>query len=408
MVFFTITLLTLIAIQRSLVTERREQLFLETRINNMNNMHESIIRDMKKILEIITTRAISVAISYTAIGGNTITEANQTIKELILDGTLNGQSQPLMIDATFGNWTSKMAEVGNQNGFYVNITLIDLKVKPYDSWNLDIETEVIINITDLQGVASLNRSEKIDALVNLEGLEDPLYPLNTGGLTSNYITRTPFEGNFTQEFLSGKGDNGWVYGEVVNVSYDQAGGVLDKSKKILVTDDASLVSLSDLNSFMGIVSDSGINTATSKPYVNSTGDATKKLSTGMKVLVDGDNRNVLYIENFIKYAENSYYNASQNGPSYLDRLENKSVIQAKYRDQTTNTIGLESFVNKHDFYWIYGISIDQSRTNIDYLYFNKTLSVISKGVKGLDPQYFKIDIDYDRDDAYKVSQILIP
>ena len=405
MVFLTITLLTLIAVQRSLVTERKEQLFLETRINSMNNLHESIVRDIKKALDIITTRAISVSISYTVIEGNPLTDANQSLVELIRYGTLNGQPQPLMINATFGNWTDKMAEVGNLKGFYVNISCIDLKVKPYDSWNLDVETELVINITDLQGVASLNRSATINSLVNLEGLEDPLYPLNTGGQASNFIARTPFEGNFTQLLLDNGKGKGYVYGEVVNVPWDQADDVQDKSSKILVTDNAAAVALGDLNNFKGIVSDSGINTATITPYVNETGIATTKLSNGTKVLVDGDNGRVWYIDNFIKHVENSYYNASNNGPSFLDRLENKSVIQSKYSDQTTNIIGLESFVNKYNFYWYSGLSIDQSRTNIDYLYFNTSVSVNSRGVKGLDPQYFMIDNQHY--DAYNVQDILI-
>ena len=71
----------------------------------------------------------------------------------------------------------------------------------------------------------------------------------------------------------------------------------------------------------------------------------------------------------------------------------------------------EYFVNKYNFYWYSGLSIDQIRTNIDYLYFNTSIDVDSKGVKGLDPQYFMIDDDpplYIHDIAYNVSEILIP
>lgn len=409
MVFLTITLLTLIAVQRSMVTESKEQLYLETRINSMNNLHESIVRDMKKALDIITIRAISVSVSYTVVEGNPLPDADSALEDLIQLGTLNGQPQPLMINATFGNWTEKMAEVGLLKGFYVNITCISLKVKPYDSWNLEVQTDLVINITDLQGVASLNRSEKINALVNLEGLEDPLYPLNTGGQASNFITRTPFNGNFTQTLVTGNGDNGWAYGEVVNETPVMACGVTDKGNKILVTSDTS--SIGCLNQFKGVVADTET-TGAAITYVNYTNPkATSKLSTGMKILVDGDNGKVWYIENFKTHVENSYYDTSNNGPSFLDRLENKSVIQSKYSSQTTNTIGLESFVNKQNFYWHSGLSIDQTRTNIDYLYFNTSNPIDSKGVKVLDPQYFVIDDDpplYVHDVAYNVSEILIP
>lgn len=404
MVFLTITLITLIAIQRSLITEKREQLYLETRINSMNNLHESIVRDMKKALDIITTRAISVSISHIVTTGIPLDNADNRLEELVLEGTLYGVPQALMENATFGNWTRKMEEVGNLKGFFINITLINLDIKPYDSWNLEVQTQLVLNITDLQGVASLNRTATINTLVNLEGLEDPLYPSATGGIVSNYIVRTPFEGNFTQILLTGNGGNGWVYGECLNVLSGSVASipVAERNKKILVTDDASGVPSSTLNEFMGIVSDGGIN-PTSRPYLANTADATSKLSNGTKILIDGDNDRVWYIDNFKEHAENSYYNASNEGPSFLDRLEGKFLIQDKYSSQTSNTIGLESFINKHEF-WTLNINISENRTNVDYLYFNTSVDIDVESVKGLHPSF---RIDDEHDEAYNVSDILI-
>lgn len=401
MVFLTITLISLIAVQRSLVTERKEQLYLENRINSMNNLHESIVRDIKKALDIITLRAISVSISHIVTTGIPLDNADVRLEELVQYGTLYGVPESLMENATFGNWTSKMEEVGDLKGFYVNISLISLDIKPYDSWNLDVETEIIINITDMNGVASLNRSAKIDKLVNLEGLEDPLYPLATNGVASNFIVRTPFVGNFTQIILTGGGNNGWAYGEVANETPVTACGVTDKSNKILVTSDASTIVC--LNQFRGVVADTTITGATI-PYVNYTNPmATSKLSTGMKILVDGDNGKVWYIDNFKTHAENSYYNASEKGPSFLDRLEGRFRIKDEYASQTSNMIGLESFINKYSF-WSLNIEINETKTNIDYVYFNTSIDEGGREVKGLDPSFI---MDNEHKNAYNVSDILI-
>ncbi|MFN6992235.1 MAG: hypothetical protein ACK4MM_05890, partial [Fervidobacterium sp.] len=91
---------------------------------------------------------------------------------------------------------------------------------------------------------------------------------------------------------------------------------------------------------------------------------------------------------------------------FFDRLEGKLSIQTKYSGQTTNEIGLESFVNKEYF-----LSIEvpvKSGTNMDYLYFsNSTYS--GDGVKGMDSS-FEIDnqasLGSTHQQIYQVSQIL--
>ncbi len=67
MVFLTITIISIVAIQRSLVSHKREQLFIETRINSMNNMYESTVRDLEKSLEIIAHEVGAVAKSLKGI-----------------------------------------------------------------------------------------------------------------------------------------------------------------------------------------------------------------------------------------------------------------------------------------------------------------------------------------------------
>lgn len=386
--------MTLIAVQVSLVSHRREQIFIENRINSMNNMYDSIVRDIDRTMEIIARRAISEAYKNVSAEGQSLDEANTTLAELILNGTLDGTFMILMENATFIDWVNKMENISTLKGFDTDINLTKLEIKPYDSFNLLITTRLNINIIEERNIASLDRSVYINSIVDLEDLEDPLYPLYTGGIGSNSIIESPYQGNYTELLLTGAGGNSYVYGRVTNDTTDFNG-------KILLAENASKYDLSGGNA-RGVISEEDIVIPISIPYVVNS-SAMSLIRNGTNVLVDGDNGNVWFIDNLIEDTENSYYHPSENGPSFLDRLEGKLQLQSKYSDQTSNIIGLESFVNKNTLY-SKGIPITEGKTNIDYIYFSTSSPSASK-VKGLDSSFRIDNVDSHRE-VYNVSQLL--
>jgi hypothetical protein len=139
------------------------------------------------------------------------------------------------------------------------------------------------------------------------------------------------------------------------------------------------------------------------PYVVSP-SATSQISDGLNVLVDviGAQGRVWYIDNFEDHIENSYYQPSTTGASYLDRLEGKKQIQSKYSSQTDKEIGLESFIKKQDI--PSGSPVYADKTNIDYLYFSSG-SFNGDKVKGIstNANWFRIDNGHQQN--YTVEQI---
>ncbi len=405
MVFITLSVLALIAIQNSLVTERREQIFVETRINSMNNMYESMTKDIDKSLQIISRRAVSVAfsnvsVSEAGIPPHPLDEANETLAELILNGTLEGTEEPLMENATFNYWIDRIKELSILKGFDMDVSTNSLVVKPYDYLHLLVKTEMDIDISDKQGVAEINRSVTVNSIVSLEGLEDPLYPLYTNGLGSNVIRRSPYLGNYTQLLMLGSGGNGYDYGTITTNTVNFDG-------KILLAANVSKYDLEGGNA-IGAISEEEIVGSISIPYiVNSS--ALSFLQGGMNVLLDGGGNQVWFIDNLIEDTKYSYYHPSENGPSYLDRLEGEFVKQDKYESPVNKTIGMESFVNKIDLSSIPGISVNEGKTNIDYIYFSSS-SPSSKKVKGLDKidpnPYFRIDNQDEHEKSYNVTDLV--
>jgi len=407
MIFITLSVFSLIVIQNSLISHRREEIFIEMRVNSLENMYEGLIDDLDKSLRIITRRAILAAFSNVSVSEageppEPLDEANETLAELIRYGTLDGTPEPIMENATFTYWVGKIEDLTLLKGFDSYIDINSLEVKPYDYIHLLVIARLNISIIDTQGVAELNRTIDVNSIVSLEGLEDPLYPLYTSGFGDNMIRASPYLGNYTQLLLIGNGDNSYVYGE----STHDTG---DFSDKILITSD--LTGLGALNDAKGIIFElEGTNlTPINVPYlINLT--ATTLIPNSPNLLLDGSGGKVWFIDNLIIDSENSYYHPSENGPSYLDRLEGKFTTQNKYKSQSDYTIGMESFVNKLAIYFAGGnVTVQEEKTNIDYIYFS-TDSPVSYKVKGmdqLDPDpYFRIDNQDGHHVKYNVSNLV--
>ena len=143
------------------------------------------------------------------------------------------------------------------------------------------------------------------------------------------------------------------------------------------------------------------------PYlVNSS--ALSIMPENINVLLDGSNDKIWYIGNFKKHVENSYYQPSQDGASYLDRLEGQLLVQTKYSSQTNNLIGVESFINKGNI--PPEITVDKDKTNIDYLYFSSG-SLDGDKVKGIsDSNWFRLDNELvgsvRRQEIYNVTDLI--
>jgi hypothetical protein len=401
MVLATMTIIQVILIQREISSQKREEYYVKNRIKDMNDLYDNIIRDSGKSLDIITKRAISISTSNIIISGSPLTDADEVIEELILEGTFNGTQEFLMENSTLADWSERMSEIGDIKGYYLNTTFLNLEVKPYDSFNLLVESDLRLNITDKNDIALIARNATISQIVSISEFEDVLYPLNTNGMVTQKIEETTTKGNFTQLLDTGMGNNSWVRGLTLFLAgdYSTAENYPNKSTKILVIDDPTQMSTSIVNEYMGLISDDQPSDGTNIPYVYGLINLST-IPNNTKVLLDGEEGKVWYIEDFVEHIVKGYY-SSGDGPSFLDRLEGKFYVQSKYLSQASRPIGLESFVNKTNML-AHQLDIEDEKTNVDYLYFSNT-SYPGSPVKSVDG-YFRIDSNHSIN--YGVDQIL--
>lgn len=405
------SLITFIAIQQGLVYSNSGRLAVGTRVNSMLDFYNSVLYDGGKALDIITKRAISSATNHVISTGVGLQSANATIMELVTNGTLDGVPQGLMQSSTIADWVNKMVSLGASQNLNVSLNLTNVQVKPYDSWDILVSADVYVNMSDNRGVANLTKNATISQMVDIENFEDPVYPLYTFGKATNLFVRSPYIENYTTNLVSGSVGSNWFHGLAVIYSSSQSSAISsvpNKNQDVLVTDNASSIA-SLANQFGSVVSQSSTISGITVPYVYNASNAMSVIPNNTQVLVDGSGGRVWYIENLINDSANSYYHSSPTGGSFLDRLEDSLTVQSKYASQTSNTIGLESFVNKTELQSL-GLSVSTTNSNIDYLYFsNNTYPTYQ--VRGMDTS-FRIDKqtglnNLTHDVVYNVTQILV-
>lgn len=384
LIIASLSLLSILMLQKEFYRKNIKKSYLENRIDDMNNLIESVKIDIQKAVDTTTRRAIAVLISDTITTGNFTSDAASSIKELVLFGTMNGLTKDIIENSTLKNWSEKMLHVGEEKGYKINISFVELKIKPYDSFNILVESVVWVNVSDETIMTSIKRRMNVSTLVSIQNFEDPIYVINTNSKITKIIKKTKFENNYTRLLLKCDGYGGWKYGKIFfSNDANEINSLENKSRKILMTDNINIVDPDVINQFLAVIAKNDSPYVIIDKVVNCT--SLDSIDSEINVLVDAENGAVWYIDNLIEHYLMGYYSPSLIGPSFLDRIEGKLYLQEKYKCE--KICGLESFVNKEELEMV-EIEVKDA-TNIDYLYFNNTY-VPSKKIKGM-PKNFLLD-----------------
>ncbi len=298
-VFFTtiaIVMLSLFFITYSFFSKSEERENIKDRVSTMNSFVFSIEKDMSRQLYISSHRAILSIESYILNQGAYMPNAKIALEEALFNGTINSQNMSLMEGYILNEWKTRVANLSSKLNLITNYTIQNLTIEQDDPWNLLVIMAINLSIDDKGNLASWRKTSLIEARVNIEGFEDPLYLLNTNGLVTNVVRKTKYS-----NFVSG----------------------------------------SD-------------------------------------------------ISNLSSHLTNSYYIASAQAPSFLDRLEGKT---------TSNQYGIESLVNLAELS-AQGIPTQQ-KSVVDYIYFSSSsLSACNVAPPGM-PSWFRLDDDHLS--AYQVN-----
>lgn len=168
---------------------QREAVNAENRISteSLYYLIESVKKDLDRANVISGERAVVYAINHiinssTNLSGYsmrnctgfnyTIPGPEAAIAELMLCGTLNGNSIGYMENNTMLNW-SRVTGMGSGD-----ITVKNITISPYDSWNFAVITTIEMS-ANKSSVSFYNSNLSVLSIIPIAGIPDPLYYLKT-------------------------------------------------------------------------------------------------------------------------------------------------------------------------------------------------------------------------------------
>jgi hypothetical protein len=129
--------------------------------------------------------------------GNYMTDVNTSFNETFFNSTINGITTPeietLMSGVNYQDIISDINQKSNEINVQFSFTDPIIDISHQDPWNVKVTFSALLNMNDLNNLASWNRTISIFTLIPIEGFEDPIYPLESNELTTiNIITKTPY------------------------------------------------------------------------------------------------------------------------------------------------------------------------------------------------------------------------
>jgi hypothetical protein len=193
--FFTmmaIIILSVFLLSYSVYNVIDERKSINKRIDSMNSFIFSLEKDISRQGYISGYRAILSLESYITTNGTFLANSEESLKEILLNGTINGQAVNLMENYRLEDWNSRIQSFGDKMNLFINYSLKNVTVTQIDSWNININMHIHLLIKDKGDLALWNKTEFISSRIEITNFEDPLYIINTNGLIANKIIKTTF------------------------------------------------------------------------------------------------------------------------------------------------------------------------------------------------------------------------
>lgn len=286
--------------------------------DQMKQLADSIELDTAKAIEISARRALIEASNYVVSSGEPLSDAKENLTTLMLTGVLNGSESFMMQGNTMPNWSARIT--AKDTNFGVSVEYGNLTIENRDGFSIEVGIDVNVTVTERLGRARIDKvNVRKVAVVSVEGLEDPLFPMNTHGFIRRTIRRAPM-GYAAENLLT-----------VPTYAYGNCTGQLTFNKsevdtgKILVTD--NLTDVVYVRHLGIILSDSDDLSGQTDCYLTGEAGAYATLYSfaqahpGATLYVDQESKSAWSLP-LAEGMQGRYYYAG-GGPDFLQRLEGK-------------------------------------------------------------------------------------
>ncbi|MBI4173635.1 MAG: hypothetical protein HY519_02845, partial [Candidatus Aenigmarchaeota archaeon] len=291
--------------------------------DQMHDLERGISDDFSRGVDIAAKRAILALTDRVIATGSHIDNPETRAIQLMLNGTLYGNTSYLMDNNTLEEWRQRILAVNTGLGKGLNYTGLQIDAS---GAALASELDIAVNVTEAGNRMLLSRQRHLAVISSFEGYEDALYAVHTNGYVKRSITLYPYT-YYAYAVVSGN-SSGSCFG---NVTFNAS---QPDSSKILVVPDAAGIA-----GFLGVVSETDSVPAVSCNLRSAPG-AVAAMAKVAAIVPS------IFLDNITKKAwslpvrqavENGYYFPGR-GPDIFQRLQGN----------LTAGDGIESFVNLNE------------------------------------------------------------
>ena len=155
---------------------------------SVKNFADSLAADFPRAVEISGKSAAAAAVNQVVSNGSGVDDAELRTTELAVNGTFYGETSYFMQNNSMAAWVSRLQNKSIVFGMNATIQITNYSATPYDAFHLLFNASLSVNASNADYEINFSRSYNAVAIVSIEGLEDPLYALNTRGLMHRAIT----------------------------------------------------------------------------------------------------------------------------------------------------------------------------------------------------------------------------
>jgi hypothetical protein len=200
-IFFTFIALTLmvaliILFNPSGIVTVEDTIAVKTRVSSINDLVVDLKTSyLENILKVSSNKAVIALTDYVGANGpfSDLDELQTFYSEAMLEGTINGISQPIMDGNTIINWTDRMANVSrNSLNVETKFEIGNVAISQLRSFFIELNLSLNITVTSEASLWNIT-DHNVNAELSIQKFDDPYYLIN--GEYSNQINKSdvPFD-----------------------------------------------------------------------------------------------------------------------------------------------------------------------------------------------------------------------
>lgn len=242
--------------------------------------------------------------------GRGFPDANESILELMINGTFGGENSTIMENSTILAWEESIRQIGRGRNIDINISTKNIRISP-SAFEVLAAGNTTLTAYDPLTRIRYNRTFFLQQAVSIEGLEDPYVTVKSLGAVKNTVKKCDSDSGIAPA-------SQWTYGTAYVSNDADCTAVLSKATKIFITD--TMDSKPTCSGFNATVT--ADDSASGAYYLRNAAKAFSAAKNDSYVVLSN---NRLWLANFT-----SCYFEAPDGPSFLDRLEGRGAMSAKY------------------------------------------------------------------------------